>query len=58
VSAELSGKVAVITCGELQGYGHHIEDYVREDGRWRISCSRLERLRVDPLSATVPDLGG
>jgi hypothetical protein len=33
----------------LQGYGHYIEEYRREDGRWRISRTRLERLRVDPL---------
>ena len=35
----------------LQGYGHYVEEYVREDGRWRISRSRLERLRVDPLGS-------
>ena len=39
----------------LQGYGHYREEYVREDGEWRISRIRLERLRVDwlgrPLSA-------
>ena len=33
----------------LQGYGHYREEYVREDGAWRIARSRLERLRVDPL---------
>ncbi len=33
----------------LRGYGHYVEEYVREDGEWRISRSRLERLRVDPL---------
>jgi ketosteroid isomerase-like protein len=33
----------------LQGYGHYLEDYGREDGEWRISRLRLERLRVDPL---------
>ena len=33
----------------LTGYGHYIEDYVREDGEWRIARTRLERLRVDPL---------
>jgi hypothetical protein len=34
----------------LHGYGHYIEEYVREDGEWRISRSRLDRLRVDPLA--------
>jgi hypothetical protein len=34
----------------LQGYGHYHEEYVREDGAWRIARVRLERLRVDGLS--------
>jgi hypothetical protein len=34
----------------LNGYGHYVEEYAVEDGRWRISSTRLERLRVDPLS--------
>jgi hypothetical protein len=33
----------------LHGYGHYLEEYVREDGAWYIARSRLERLRVDPL---------
>jgi hypothetical protein len=33
----------------LQGYGHYLEEYAREDGEWRIAKIRLERLRVDPL---------
>jgi hypothetical protein len=32
----------------LRGYRHYREEYVREDGEWRIASSRLERLRVDP----------
>jgi len=40
----------------LQGYGHYREEHVREDGQWRISRSRLVRLRVDPLSAATPDI--
>jgi SnoaL-like protein len=36
----------------LQGFGHYVEEYTREDGEWRISRSRLERLRVDPLPNT------
>jgi uncharacterized protein (TIGR02246 family) len=35
----------------LQGYGHYREEYVREDGQWRIARLRLERLRIDPLGA-------
>jgi uncharacterized protein (TIGR02246 family) len=33
----------------LKGYGHYIEDYVREDGEWRIKRSELSRIRIDPL---------
>jgi hypothetical protein len=33
----------------LQGYGHYHEEYVREDGEWRIARTRLVRLRVDRL---------
>jgi uncharacterized protein (TIGR02246 family) len=38
----------------LNGYGHYVEEYVREDGEWRIARSRLERLRVDPLGRALP----
>jgi hypothetical protein len=34
----------------IRGYGHYYDEYVREDGAWRIKSSRLVRLRVDPLS--------
>ncbi|HYF47394.1 MAG TPA: nuclear transport factor 2 family protein [Acidimicrobiales bacterium] len=34
----------------LQGYGHYHEEYVREDGEWRIAATRLVRLRADPLT--------
>lgn len=34
----------------LQGYGHYLEEYVREDGAWRIARLHLARLRVDPLT--------
>ncbi|HEY7072573.1 MAG TPA: nuclear transport factor 2 family protein [Acidimicrobiales bacterium] len=34
----------------LRGYGHYHEEYVREDGAWRIARTRLTRLRVDPLA--------
>ena len=33
----------------LQGYGHYLEEYVREDGEWRIGRLHLARLRVDPF---------
>jgi len=34
----------------FQGYGHYTEDYIREDGTWRIARLELSRLRVDPLT--------
>ena len=34
----------------LRGYGHYYEEYVRQDGAWRIGRTRLVRLRVDPLA--------
>jgi uncharacterized protein (TIGR02246 family) len=42
----------------LKGYGHYHEEYVREDGQWRIARLRLERLRIDPLGAALPGAGG
>ena len=41
----------------LQGYGHYREEYVREEGQWRIARLRLERLRIDPLGAALPGAG-
>jgi hypothetical protein len=36
------------------GYGFYDEEYRLEDGTWRISRLRMERLRIDPLVG--PDL--
>jgi uncharacterized protein (TIGR02246 family) len=38
----------------LQGYGHYTEEYVREDGAWRIASLHLSRLRIDPLGGGLP----
>jgi hypothetical protein len=38
----------------LQGYGHYTEEYVREDGEWRIASLHLSRLRIDPLGGGLP----
>ena len=38
----------------LVGYGHYLEEYVREDGAWRIRRLRLARLRVDALAPGAP----
>src|SRR5262249_14691981 len=34
----------------MRGYGHYVEEYVRDAGEWRIARMRLERLRIDPLT--------
>jgi len=31
----------------LRGYGHYHDEYVKQDGRWRIKATRLTRLRCD-----------
>ena len=33
----------------FRGYGHYLEEYVRDDGRWRIRRLELTRIRVDPF---------
>ena len=33
--------------GELHGYGHYHETYVKLDGDWRIKSTKLVRLRLD-----------
>jgi len=33
--------------GEMHGYGHYHETYVKVDGAWRIKTLTLTRLRVD-----------
>lgn len=39
----------------ISGFGHYHEQYVKQDGRWRISRLRLSRLHIDIVSA--PDKG-
>jgi SnoaL-like domain len=40
----------------IRGYGHYHETYARQDGTWRISSSRLTRIRVDPIpGGRLPD---
>jgi uncharacterized protein (TIGR02246 family) len=38
----------------ITGCGHYHEEYVREDGAWRIARLELSRLRVDPLAGGFP----
>jgi SnoaL-like domain len=35
--------------GGLKGYGHYHEEYVREDGHWKIARLELSRLRANPV---------
>jgi 3-hydroxyisobutyrate dehydrogenase-like beta-hydroxyacid dehydrogenase len=40
----------------IMGWGHYIETYRKgDDGRWRISSKRNERLRLDEVPWTVPE---
>jgi hypothetical protein len=36
------------------GYGHYHEDYVKQDGSWKIAKLRLSRLRADNATVTAP----
>ena len=39
----------------FRGYGHYLEEYRKEDGRWKIASLRLKRVRVDHLDrASLP----
>ena len=40
----------------LRGYGHYHDEYVKQDGRWRIQATRLTRLRCDVTPG--PSVGG
>jgi 3-phenylpropionate/cinnamic acid dioxygenase small subunit len=33
----------------FRGYGHYVERYVKQNGRWRIASLELRRLRIDWL---------
>ena len=39
----------------LKGYGHYEEEYIVEDGAWRIKRLKLTRLRIDPLEGGLPE---
>jgi hypothetical protein len=38
----------------FQGFGHYEDRYAREDGGWRISFSRLTRIKIIPLTGGLP----
>ncbi len=37
----------------LKGYGHYEEDYVKQDGKWKIKNLRLTRLHVEMTTYTL-----
>jgi len=39
----------------FSGFGHYEDRYAREDGTWRISFSRLTRIKVIPLPGGLPE---
>jgi hypothetical protein len=38
----------------FRGFGHYEDRYAREDGAWRISASRLTRIKIVPLAGGLP----
>lgn len=42
----------------MKGYGHYEEDYVREDGKWRIKTILLTRLHCDVTWETTASVKG
>jgi SnoaL-like domain len=53
----MSDVVRLLAAVTLHGYGHYHETYEKRDGHWRITSSRLTRLREDialPGIRTLP----
>jgi hypothetical protein len=40
----------------FSGFGHYEDRYAKEEGTWRISASRLTRLKIIPLAGGLPEL--
>jgi hypothetical protein len=38
----------------FSGFGHYEDRYTRKDGAWRISFSRLTRIKIIPLAGGLP----
>jgi hypothetical protein len=38
----------------FQGFGHYEDRYAFEEGAWRISASRLTRIKIIPLAGGLP----
>jgi hypothetical protein len=50
----LNDVVRLTAAVTLRGYGHSHETYAKHDGNWRITSSRLTRLREDIAIPLVP----
>ena len=50
----LNDIVRLIPAVTVRGYGHYHETYVKSDGRWRITSSRLSRLREEIAVPLLP----
>jgi SnoaL-like domain len=53
----MSGLIAVPGTNPVKGvtdHGYYTDGYARDDGVWRISRSRLDLLRLDPLPGGLP----
>ncbi|WP_433189922.1 nuclear transport factor 2 family protein [Actinoallomurus sp. CA-150999] len=38
----------------FRGFGHYVDRYAQEDGAWRITSSRLTRIKIIPLEGGLP----
>ena len=36
------------------GFGHYFDDYIYEDGAWRIAATRLTRIKILPMAGGLP----
>ena len=54
----LEDLVTLATGEGFHGYGHYHDTYAETGGEWLITSSHLTRLRVDPLTGTLPAVLG
>lgn len=51
----LNDIVRLVPAVTLRGYGHYHETYAKNGGRWRITSSRLTRLREEVVVPLLPE---